>query len=68
MVDESDKKYYDSIINLFIKGDTNSYGNEIREIEKDNPNKGKVDPKLLMNTLPLIQNIGDNIRKDAKNP
>ena len=66
MVNESDKKYYDSIIQLLNHGNTKSYENEIRESEKNKANKGKVDPKLLMNAFPLIQNVGEDIKKNVE--
>ena len=66
MVDKCDKKYYDSIIQILNKGNSNSYENEIREMEKNKANQGKVDPNLLMNVYPLIQNVGENIKKNVE--
>ena len=66
MVEECDKKYYDSIIQILIKGNSNSYENEIREMEKNKANQGKVDPKLLMKAYPMIQSVGENIKKNVE--
>lgn len=66
MVEECDKKYYDSIIQILIKGNSNSYENEIREMEKNKANKGKADPKLLMKAYPMIQSVGENIKKNVE--
>ena len=66
MVEECDKKYYDSIIQILIKGNSNSYEKEIREMEKNKANQGKVDPKLLMKAYPMIQSVGENIKKNVE--
>ncbi len=66
MVDECDKKYYNSIIDLLVNGKSHSYEKEIREMEKNKANQGKVDPNLLMNAYPLIQSVGENIKKNVE--
>ena len=63
-----DKKFYDAIIKIFAENLTSeSFSNEIRELEKNKENVGLCNPYYLINTVPFLRNFGDEMMENVEN-
>ena len=66
-VNVEEQKLYETIIKIFSENLTSeSYSNEIRELEKNKENVGLCDPLFLINTVPNLRNFGDKMMENIE--
>ena len=61
-------KYYENLLKLLLNQPVIDYSMDIYKFEGDNPNRGKMDPKVVgKETAKAYQNLEDYTSKNAKN-
>jgi len=66
-VDVEEQKFYDTIIKIFSENLTSeSYSNEIRELEKNKKDVGLCNPLFLINTVPFLRNFSDEMMENVE--